>query len=63
MKSFIEILQEWKEDHWVMFASKNTRMFWCNLNGRYRITAPPNRKIIREGANIKRACEFWEDIH
>lgn len=65
---FLEILKEWKEGHWVMFAAqstreKNTKRFWCNLDKGYKITLKPKEskeETKYQGADMEEAYRIYK---
>jgi len=65
----LNILHDWKEDHWEMFAAKTlenntTKRLWCNMSGKYRVVISTDKKEreVYTGTNQRLACETWNNI-
>lgn len=65
-KSFIEILREWKNHAWHMFASqsirKNTKYFWCKKNETYKVTLKSRKEPVYQGSDMEKACKVYEAL-
>lgn len=65
-KSFLKIMDVWKQKHWIIFASEKTKRFWCNLSNQYKVTIRPDAnsttsKTIYIGEELKEAYKVWLD--
>ena len=65
MDDFLKMLEDWKENYWIMFAAqsttkRSTKRFWCNLEGQYKITLKSEKEPIYQGADMEEAYKIYK---
>jgi len=64
-QKFVKNLSYWKKNNWVLFASMGKVRFWCNMEGKYRVTRIvtnliAENDIFYEGNDMKKAALEWD---
>lgn len=67
-KNFLEALDVWKKDKWIIYAAENHKRFWCNLSNQYKVmlrldtNSTSSSKTIYIGDDLKKAYEAYINL-